>query len=151
MEQVSPGECGRLVRTGTVLYHLLNLLCFLSFQGAGFPQRHGCHWSRPSEVRTLLVGSPVQALLPTQSGEPLWLEQREDCLKPHPQTTGALSLRPGDSKPLARVPDRHKAFLVTSQEELHPGPFPDSSPGPFILQGHEIFGGWGAHGENKAI
>ncbi|XP_036202145.1 dihydroorotate dehydrogenase (quinone), mitochondrial isoform X3 [Myotis myotis] len=41
------------------------------FEGAGFSQRHRRHWSRPSEVRTLLVGSPVQTLLPTKSGEPV--------------------------------------------------------------------------------
>ncbi|XP_006755877.1 PREDICTED: dihydroorotate dehydrogenase (quinone), mitochondrial isoform X3 [Myotis davidii] len=40
-------------------------------EGAGFSQRHRRHWSRPSEVRTLLVGSPVQMLLPTKSGEPV--------------------------------------------------------------------------------
>ncbi|XP_054566290.1 dihydroorotate dehydrogenase (quinone), mitochondrial isoform X3 [Eptesicus fuscus] len=54
------------------------------FEGAGFSQRHRCHWSRPSEVRSLSVGSPVQTLLPTKSGEPLWLDQeREGCVSGH--------------------------------------------------------------------
>lgn len=124
----SPGECGRLVRTGPV-HHLLNLLCFLFFQRAGFSQRHRCHWSRPSEVRTLLVGSRVQTLLPTKSGEPVagWRGRIASSHLRNPQ--GPFCEARQTVKATCKGPRINtKLSSVTCQEELQLGPFPDSGP-----------------------